>query len=104
MNNYVLYLLYHPNKNRTYLGITNNPKRRWRQHNGEIKGGAKATSALLKYGKWIPVCISPMENKNQALSYERKIKNMRRKAKGNNVISKRIYLMKLHNLQIIYIL
>lgn len=101
---YYLYLLYHPNKNRTYLGITNNMKRRWRQHNGEIKGGAKSTSALLKFGDWIPVCISPMENKSMALSYERKIKNMRKKAKGNHVISKRIYLMKLFDLQIIYIL
>lgn len=101
---YVLYLLYHENKNRTYLGITNNCKRRWRQHNGEIKGGARATSSLLKYGKWIPVCISPMKDKSMALSYERKIKNMRNKAKGSNVIDKRIYLMKHFNLEIIYLL
>jgi len=104
MSSYYLYLLYHPNKNRTYLGISNNLKRRWRQHNGEIKGGAKATTALLGFGQWIPVCISPMENKSQALSFERKIKNMRRKAKGNHVISKRIYLMKLFDLEIIYII
>lgn len=101
---YYLYLLYHPNKNRTYLGISNNLKRRWRQHNGEIKGGAKSTTALLSYGKWIPVCISPMKDKSTALSFERKIKNMRRKAKGNHVISKRIFLMKLFDLDITYIL
>lgn len=101
---YYLYLLYHPNKNRTYLGISNNLRRRWRQHNGEIKGGARATTALLNYGNWIPVCISPMEDKRTALSFERKIKNMRRKGKGNHVISKRIYLMKLFDLKIIYLL
>ena len=52
---YYIYLLHHENKNRTYLGITNNIRRRWRQHNGEIKGGAKATTALLGYGKWIVI-------------------------------------------------
>lgn len=101
---YYLYLLYHQNKNRTYLGISNNLKRRWRQHNGEIKGGAKSTTALLGYGKWIPVCISPMMDKRTALSYERKIKNMRKRAKGNHVILRRINLIKLFDLKIIYIL
>ncbi|ADO67187.1 putative GIY-YIG endonuclease [Cafeteria roenbergensis virus] len=101
---YYLYLLYHQNKNRTYLGISNNLKRRWRQHNGEIKGGAKSTTALLSYGKWTPVCISPMKDKSSALSYEIKIKNMRRKAKGNHVILKRINLMEFFNLKIVYIL
>ena len=33
-------------KNRTYVGSTNNIKRRIRQHNKEIKGGAKATSMM----------------------------------------------------------
>lgn len=36
-------------KNRTYNGMTNNPKRRIRQHNEEIKGGAKATRGK---GEW----------------------------------------------------
>ena len=101
---YYIYLLYHENKNRTYLGITNNIRRRWRQHNGEIKGGARATTALLGYGKWKPVCICPMESKSHALSFERKIKNMRRKAKGINPIAKRIYLMEKFQLDIIYCL
>lgn len=101
---YYLYLLFHQNKNRTYLGISNNLRRRWRQHNGEIKGGAKSTSRLLKYGLWEPVCICKMNDKKHALSIERKIKNLRNKAKGNHVISKRIYLMKLFDLEIIYIL
>ena len=40
--NYV-YLLYIPGTNRTYIGATNDPAHRLRQHNGEIAGGAKAT-------------------------------------------------------------
>lgn len=37
-------------KRRTYNGSTNNLKRRIRQHNEEIKGGARATKG--KGGKW----------------------------------------------------
>jgi len=35
----------------TYVGITNNPTRRLRQHNGEIKGGAKYTTRS-RGGEW----------------------------------------------------
>jgi len=37
------YLLYIPGTNRTYIGATNDPAHRLRQHNGELTGGAKAT-------------------------------------------------------------
>ena len=37
------------NTNKTYNGSTNNMARRLRQHNGEIKGGAKATK---NYNNW----------------------------------------------------
>lgn len=44
---YILRNHYEPDKNRTYNGYTNNPNRRMRQHNQEIKGGAVYTK---KYG------------------------------------------------------
>lgn len=43
IHNWSLYLLTNQSENRTYVGITTNLKRRLRQHNGEIRGGAKAT-------------------------------------------------------------
>lgn len=39
----VCYVLKSLGSNRTYTGVTTNIDRRLRQHNGEIKGGAKAT-------------------------------------------------------------
>jgi predicted GIY-YIG superfamily endonuclease len=41
---FVVYLLKCRNSNRTYIGSTNHLVRRLRQHNGIIKGGARATS------------------------------------------------------------
>ena len=38
----------------SYVGMTNNFERRIRQHNKELKGGAKYTS---KKDYWYPVCI-----------------------------------------------
>ena len=40
---YIVYLLINTSNHYTYLGITNNSTKRLRQHNGEIKGGAKYT-------------------------------------------------------------
>ena len=43
--------------NATYVGATVDLNRRLRQHNGEIKGGAHATTSKVKKGKtWKRVC------------------------------------------------
>lgn len=48
---YVCYMLVSSvNPRRTYVGCTNNMKRRIRQHNGEIKGGARYTT---KFRPWV---------------------------------------------------
>lgn len=45
------YILYNQIDNKTYNGYTNNPIRRLRQHNSQIKGGARMTTReSTKYG------------------------------------------------------
>jgi predicted GIY-YIG superfamily endonuclease len=59
--------------NITYNGKTNDPKRRLRQHNGEITGGAKATK---KAQPWeIYVLITGFKNEIDALRCEWRIKH-----------------------------
>ena len=41
---YYCYFLYNVSNKKNYIGITNNVTRRLRQHNKEIKGGAKYTT------------------------------------------------------------
>ena len=49
---YLVYIL--KSDNLSYVGMTNDFFRRWRQHNHEIKGGAKYTK---KKNYWYPICI-----------------------------------------------
>jgi predicted GIY-YIG superfamily endonuclease len=49
---YVVYVL--QSDNCSYVGMTNDFLRRFRQHNKEIKGGAKCTS---RRDDWYPICI-----------------------------------------------
>lgn len=52
---FVCYALEHTRTNKSYTGQTNNFTRRLRQHNGEIKGGARYTSRATTDGKWSPL-------------------------------------------------
>jgi len=49
---YLVYIL--KSDNLSYVGMTNDFTRRSRQHNQEIKGGAKYTK---KRSSWYPICI-----------------------------------------------
>lgn len=42
-NQWCVYLFYNKKRNKTYLGCTSDIKRREKQHNGKLKGGAKNT-------------------------------------------------------------
>lgn len=71
---YVCYIIQNP-KGCTYVGITNNLKRRLRQHNEEIKGGARSTRGR---GPWhLAILVENFKDQKQALSLERYLHNKR---------------------------
>ena len=64
---WVFYIVH--NKGCTYAGVSPDPVKRLRKHNGEINGGAKYT--LSKGPGWEHVClISGFKTKIQALQFE----------------------------------
>jgi len=66
---------------RTYIGATIDLDRRLAQHNGEKKGGAKATST--RPAGWYRVCaIQGFKDSHSALSFEWHWKNFSRKLEG----------------------
>ncbi len=90
MNDYCVYLLINTSNKYTYLGITNNSVRRLRQHNGIIKGGARYTNAKKGEGEWKYYLKIHNLTKREALSMERTAKNLRRRARGNTPLDKRL--------------
>lgn len=90
---YCVYLLINTKNKYTYLGITNNSKKRIRQHNGEIKGGAKYTRAFKSNGEWIYYCKVNNLTKSESLSIERTCKNVRKRGKGKTPLEKRLYIL-----------
>jgi len=74
-------------KNNTYCGYTTNPKRRIRQHNGEIVGGAKYTKSHGNNWEFM-VLITGFETNNNALSCEWKLKHPNGKKKYTNIDGK----------------
>ena len=69
---WVFYII--ENAGRTYAGVSPTPERRLRQHNGEIKGGAKYTTG--SGPGWIHKCIvKGFQTKIQALQFEWAVKH-----------------------------
>lgn len=72
--NYYCYLIV--SNNISYIGVTNCLHRRLKQHNGILKGGAKATR---KRNNWIYKRIVKFYNKSDALSFEWYVKHYKDK-------------------------
>lgn len=66
-----IYLLYSPEHKRTYVGSTTDPARRLRQHNGELKGGARATRGK----QWKLLCyVGGFKSRSAACRWEKLVK------------------------------
>ena len=92
-NKWVCYLI--ANGGYTYVGVSPTPEKRLRQHNGEIKGGAKYTTS--KGNGWKYAChISGFKSKNDVLKIEWAIKHEKPKYKFGieNRILKMISVLK----------
>ena len=78
---FLCYLLSN-SSSKTYIGYTNNFKKRICQHNCELAGGAKYTTAFKGEYGWTPIIlITNIEDKSTALSLEWRMKK-RRNLKG----------------------
>ena len=58
-----------PGTNKTYVGYTNNLKNRLKKHNSNK--GAKSTKGY----KWLLIYKKKFKSKNEAMSFEYKLKN-----------------------------
>ena len=68
---YLVYII--QSDNLSYIGMTNDFLKRWKQHNKILKGGAKYTT---KYDRsWRPLCIvDGFQTKSEAMQCEWKLK------------------------------
>jgi predicted GIY-YIG superfamily endonuclease len=77
----------------TYIGATIDPDRRLQQHNGEQKGGARATAR--RPNQWYRVCyVKGFMDNHQALSFEWHWKHFSRKLNGSPLDRRDIGLQK----------
>ena len=78
--NWFFYLI--KKNNCTYAGISPTPEKRLRQHNSEIKGGAKYTTSKGP-GGWEHIClIGGFQNKIQSMQFEWAVKHFPPKNAG----------------------
>jgi len=80
------------NRGFTYAGVSPDPVRRLRQHNGELKGGAKYTTS--KGPGWTHIClVEGFRTKIEAMQFEWAVKHVPpRNAGGINNRIKKLYL------------
>jgi len=84
-----VYMLISKNSTIPYIGKTNDLERRLRQHNGELKGGAKRTHRALNFekiekegeeGKWARILhVKGFIDERAALHFENRFQRERRK-------------------------
>ena len=71
-----IYVLQHSLTGRSYVGISTDPTRRLRQHNGELTGGARCTTRMTP--DWELIEVSQSEyTRSDALRLERAVKKSR---------------------------
>lgn len=70
-----VYFLRSAVSNKTYIGVSNDIRKRLRQHNGEIKGGAKYTRLGRPWG--IHMVYGPYETVSEACIVEWRAKRFR---------------------------
>jgi predicted GIY-YIG superfamily endonuclease len=76
---YLVYILTCDSK--SYVGMTNDFFRRWRQHIGDLQGGAKYTTRCGK--DWYPICIiDGFATMREAMQCEWKLKRRHKGHKG----------------------
>lgn len=64
----------------TYVGVTTNMARRLRQHNREIRGGARATG---RCPRWAVMCwVEGFRNRSEVQQFETRVKQYRRRCGG----------------------
>lgn len=82
---FVSYCLVREDGGATYVGATVDMTHRLRQHNGEIKGGAHATTSALKKGhSWSILCnVSGFPTWQATLQFEWRWKHISRRKNGN---------------------
>jgi predicted GIY-YIG superfamily endonuclease len=76
----------------TYIGATVDVNRRLRQHNKELTGGARRTTAKASVGlKWQRILyVSGFSDSRHALQFEWRWKFISRKLTGGNALERRI--------------
>jgi len=72
-----VYLLWNPVYKRTYIGCTTDVNRRLRQHNGEVKGGAKSTRKYSPFWK-VEMVIEGFDGRSSAMRWEKILKSRSR--------------------------